>query len=313
LTDHAHRGSRFMKVDVSKPVTQEGFAGTTGVSAPAAIYRRAEKILLAYFVYIAVMVCLRGGSNLQVLAAWTVPLLLSAAIAAQVRFSRGWSRVTRDWALLGMVLVAYRELDWFAGQPALLGWQHTWIRWDRYVLSDLGVRAALEHFSSWIASGFEAVYLSLYAVPAVCMGALYWSGRRACIDRFLTTLFLGTLCTYALLPLFPVASPRLAYPGQDLPAYSGLWRSVNVWLLDHCDISTGVFPSGHVAVAFSSGLGLMRALPERPWLCAGVLTVAITVFTATVYCRYHYIADGLASICIAVAAWVLLEALDRND
>ena len=301
-----------MKIAVNTPLTETGPVQSVLASPAIGVLRRAEKILLAYFIYIAATVSVRAEPRGTYLLAWTIPLMVWAAIVAQSRFSRGWSRVTRDWASLGLILVAYRELDWFAGRPALLVWQHTWIGWDRYLLNDIGLRSALEHFGSFIPSGLEAVYLSLYGIPALCMGALYWNGRRAKIDRFLTTLFLGTLCAYALLPLFPIQSPRFAYANQDLPTYTSVWRSINVWLLDHCDISTSVFPSGHVAVAFSSAFGLIRALPDRRWLCAGVLTAAIIVFSSTVYCRYHYVTDGLASIGISVGAWLLTEAMDRN-
>lgn len=301
-----------MNIEIRGPLAETGPVETLVAGSTATAYRKAEKIALAYFAYIAAMVSIHPEPRSRYLLAWVIPVALWAAIAAQARFSAGWNRVTRDWASLALILVAYRELDWFAGRPPLAGWQQAWIGWDRYLLNDLGLRAALEHFGPSIPSGLEAVYLSLYGIPALCMGALYWNGRRSRIDTFLTTLFLGTLCAYALLPLFPVPSPRLAYPNADLPGYTSVWRTINVWLLNHCDISTGVFPSGHVAVAFSSAFGLIRALPDRRWLCAGVFSAAVIVFTATVYCRYHYVTDGLASIGISVAAWLFCEVADRN-
>ena len=91
-----------------------------------------------------------------------------------------------------------------------------------------------------------------------------------------------------------------------------IWRIVNLWLLDHCDISSSVFPSGHVAVAFSCAFGLLRAVPERRWVYLSAFAAAMIVFTATIYCRYHYAADGLASIAITTAGWRVTEALDRH-
>ena len=106
-------------------------------------------------------------------------------------------------------------------------------------------------------------------------------------------------------------SPRLAFAGQDLPHVQTLWRAVNVWVLDRLDISTSVFPSGHVAVAFSSAFGLKRALPERPGMFIAILAVAAAVFAATVYGRYHYAIDGIASIGVCLAAWGACEAYER--
>ena len=99
--------------------------------------------------------------------------------------------------------------------------------------------------------------------------------------------------------------------GQDLPEHMSVFRAINMWLLERCDISTSVFPSGHVAVAFSCAFGLLRALPEERWAYFSAFIAAFIVFTATIYCRYHYAADGLASILITGAGWRVTEALDR--
>ena len=69
------------------------------------------------------------------------------------------------------------------------------------------------------------------------------------------------------------------------------------------DIGTSVFPSGHVAVAFSSAFGMLRAVRSRPGIWVPVFVVATLVYAATIYCRYHYAVDGLASIGIAALAW----------
>jgi membrane-associated phospholipid phosphatase len=95
---------------------------------------------------------------------------------------------------------------------------------------------------------------------------LYWSRTGNRIHCFLATLFLGTLCAYALLRHFPTASPRVAFQKDGLPNYSGFFRAANIWVLSRFDISSSVFPSGHVAVAFNSAFGLSRAVPERRWL-----------------------------------------------
>ena len=68
------------------------------------------------------------------------------------------------------------------------------------------------------------------------------------------------------------------------------------------DISTSVFPSGHVGVAFSTALALLFSAPTRRGLFAIALAAAILVYLATVYGRYHYAMDGLASMAIVTLA-----------
>ena len=132
-----------------------------------------------------------------------------------------------------------------------------------------------------------------------------WVGGRQRVHSFLFTLLLGTFSAYALLPLFPVHGPHVVYPLLDLPNLFGVGRALNVWILDHMDIPTSVFPSGHVAVAFSAAFGMLRAVRRHVGLWAPVFLVAALVYVATIYCRYHYCVDGLASIAVATAAWIV--------
>jgi membrane-associated phospholipid phosphatase len=282
------------------------------IAAHPAMLRRGEQVAIAYFVYTAVMVSVYGEPVARCLLAWMVPLTLGTVLALESRYSHVWSRVTRDWAVLGLILIAYWQVDWVRSRSGQVPWQQAWIGWDRYLLHELGLSGAIETMGGWLPSFLEAVYLCLYAIPPICMTVLYLDCRRDKIDRYLATLFLGTFCAYALLPHFPTISPRIAFPGQDLPSTMSFWRGINIWLLDHCDISASVFPSGHVAVAFSSAFGLLRAAPERRWAWLAGFAAAIIVFVATIYGRYHYAADGLASFAIAVAVWRILSVLDRN-
>ena len=88
-------------------------------------------------------------------------------------------------------------------------------------------------------------------------------------------------------------------------------RSLNVWVLDHRDMPTSVFPSGHVAVGFSTAFGTYRAVRTRPAIRGAAFAFATLVFIATIYCRYHYAVDGLASI--GVVAVVCTIAGRRGD
>lgn len=286
--------------------------------------RRAEKVLLAYFAYTAVTLSAYRANMRYSLLAWCILAALTIAIAAECRFSTAWSRVLRDWLGLGLILLAYRQADWLAIhspiQPPVRRWEDIWVAWDHLLLEQTHIRLLFgslsgslnEWLGAFVPSLLELTYLSLYALPAACLGLLYWYGKRDRIDRFLTMLFLGTFCAYALLPFFPSTSPRIAFPDQDIPNITTIWRTVNVWLLDKWDISSSVFPSGHVAVAFSCAFGILRALPEKRGAFLSVLTIAATIFTATVYCRYHYFVDGLASLIISATAWLALTAIDRD-
>jgi membrane-associated phospholipid phosphatase len=275
-------------------------------------FRASKTVAVAYFLYLALLAAWRGAGRLRVRAAGVILVAVWGLAAFETRCSRRWSQVARDWLPLPLILVGYWQLEWFSAAP-LAALQQRWLALDQLLLGELGLRRAIESLGWVLPALLEVVYFSLYAIPALCLGALYKYGRRDRAPRFLLTLFLGAFAAYALLPHFPAQSPRVAFPGLDLPAFAGFWRGVNTWLLDHLDISTGVFPSGHVAVAFSAAFGLLGAIPARRLAWGVAFAAAALVFTATVYCRYHYAVDGLASIAISLAAWRASAALERYD
>lgn len=281
------------------------------VQRRGALIRTSEWVLLAYFGNTALMSMFRGVPLHLQMAAAMMPVGVWWLASLETRNSRPWTSVTRDWLPLGLLLLAYLQVNWFAGQP-LVHRQQTWIELDRTILDGWGLHALIESTGRIMPSVLEFSYLLLYAVPAICLGLVYWHGRRGRVDRFLQTFLFGTLCVYALLPHFPSVAPRLAFPGVDLPSVVVPLRSVNLWVLGHFDITTSVFPSGHVAAGFAAAFGLWRAIPERRWLSGLAFVEALLVLTATIYGRYHYAVDGLAGVAVSTLAFVAVEAMSSD-
>jgi membrane-associated phospholipid phosphatase len=193
-------------------------------------------------------------------------------------------------------------VNWFAQAHSGYARENRWVVWDRLLLDQWHARASIESLGSIIPFLLELSYLLVYAIPPLALGILYWTGHRKRVDNFLFTFLLGTLLAYALLPYFPSDPPRWAFPGQDLPHISAAPRWLNLWLLDHYDIRTSVFPSGHVAAAFSAAFGLLLALPEKKRFGAMLLVFATAIAITTVYGRYHYAVDGVAGLLVSVVA-----------
>ena len=120
---------------------------------------------------------------------------------------------------------------------------------------------------------------------------------------------LGVLLCYAQFPFWPSEPPRTVFPGEDFPSYDTVFRRFNWWMLGGYGIHTSVFPSAHVAGAFSAALGMWFALPERRWVAWFLFVMAVLIATATVYGRYHYLADAAAGLVMAVLALVFTRAL----
>lgn len=265
--------------------------------------RPCERLILLYFSYVTLRGMLLPAALPMTLAGLVIGALSVVALClVEARHPRRWLTITRHWALMALILPAYWVLETVSGQPLeLLQW--SWLAWDRYLLDTAGLRLAIESAGTAGPLVLETAYLLLYAIPPVSLGLVYAVAGRESAERYLLVLMLGTLAAYAVIPVVPVISPRIAFPGADLPYSGSVPRTINIWMLDHLDNAVTVFPSGHVAVAFSSAFGLLRVMRNRPAIWAPAFVLATLVYVATVYGRYHYVVDGLMSIVIAAAAW----------
>jgi membrane-associated phospholipid phosphatase len=274
--------------------------------------RPSEWVIILYFTYTALMTVSFGLSPARRALGFAVPIVLWLLAYAQTQRPQPWSGVLRDWLPALLVLLAYWQVDWFHGPAHLYDYEQSWLQLDRTVLHSWGLKALIESAGPMGPAILEFCYGLLYSIPPLCIGLLYLFRRRSRIDQFLFVFLLGTFAAYGLLPHFPSNSPRLEFPGMDLPSWMTSLRRINIWLLNHGDIQTSVFPSGHVATAFSSAFGMIWVLPERPWVGRALLLLATLIATATIYGRYHYLADALASLALSAAAIAFSWAV-RND
>jgi membrane-associated phospholipid phosphatase len=238
-----------------------------------------------------------------------VPFVFIALEVTARNLRRKWIDVVRDWVPLLFVPMAYWNVDYFARPRSDYAFEFRWIRLDKLLLNDWHGRSVIEGFGPVLPSLLEFSYLILYAVPLLLLGTVYLLDGRKQVDRFLFTLFAGTLVTYTLLPLFPSESPRLFFPGQDLPSFTSTFRRANVWLLNAGDIRSSVFPSGHVTAAFSAAFAAMAALPNRRWLGRLLFVLATLVAIDTVYGRYHFAVDGGAGFAISLLGYGISRLL----
>ncbi|MGA7235583.1 MAG: phosphatase PAP2 family protein [Bryobacteraceae bacterium] len=217
--------------------------------------------------------------------------------------------VIRDWLPLAVLLLAYQEMGWFATPQHSHTLETNWVAWDRLFLRG-GLKAAIEAFGPLLPSVLEIAYSLVYTLGPFCLAVLYIYRRRDRVDRVLFLLTIGVLLCYAQFPFWPSEPPRVVFPGQDLPSSDTIFRHFNLWLLGNAGIHTSVFPSAHVAAAFSAAFGMWRTLPEHKWVGRFLFVMALLIATATVYGRYHYFADALAGLSMAFAALALTMVRD---
>ena len=290
----------------------ETAADQTDYRALLAVLRPSEWVIVCFFLFTALQSLAYEVTDARRALAFAGPLAYYALGYADSLRPRFWLSIVRDWIPSSLILVAYWQVDWFYQPGRLTEIERIWLDWDRVMLYGWGLRGAVEIFGAFVPAVLETCYALLYVIPPFCVASLYVLRRRDLVDRFQFTFMLGTLLAYASLPHFPTASPRVEFPGLDLPTYLTAVRRFNIWLLNHGDIQASVFPSGHVATAFSAAFSMMLAVPERKWLVRGLVAMALAISTATIYGRYHYATDVLAGFALSLVA-VAVTLVLRKD
>jgi membrane-associated phospholipid phosphatase len=258
-------------------------------------FRSSERLAIAYFLYVGAI------APFYIARPWRA-WLLAAAVAAWLWLMAQWSPVARDFAPLGAALAAYREMNWFASIPHDHHLERAWIVWDRLLLDGGHLRAAIESAGAILPGFLELSYLLVYGVGPAVVAAAIVHRRRDSTDKLWMAYLAGTLGAYALFPYFPSDPPRTVFPGADLPHTITALRRLNLYIVGGYGIHSSVFPSAHVSSAFSAAWGLLKTIPEKPWIGWSVAAYAVVVSIATVYGRYHYGVDVLGGFAVSLLA-----------
>jgi membrane-associated phospholipid phosphatase len=192
--------------------------------------------------------------------------------------------------------------------------ERVWVQLDYHLLLGWHLQGAIEALGKLVPIYLELCYLFVYGVAAYCVIALYVRHKRDFIDRFFTIYLTGTLLAYALLPYFPSEPPRIAFPAACAPHVTSWVRSLNLAILHAATIHTGVFPSAHVSSVFSAAWAMFLLLPRRKAIGGVLVFYGLSVAVATIYGRYHYMADVAAGFGVSLtAAAVSLVLRTRRD
>ncbi|MCP5113620.1 MAG: phosphatase PAP2 family protein [bacterium] len=269
-------------------------------------FRATEYVLFGFFGYTAVLSFVLAVSGTVTL----VTTLLNAVVLGGLVFlayadslRRGeFLGIVRDWYVPPMLLLAYREVGWFAQPHTSRVLEESWVVWDKLLLEQWGLRAVVEAFGPVGPAVLEVSYLLVYAMPPIGLAVLYVLAMRTRVDAYLFNVTLGVLTVYVVLPYFPSEPPWTVFPGENFPTYDSAVRRLTGAILRGQGIHTGVFPSAHVAGSMSVAFALMRLLPEKRWIGWGALVLATLIAVATVYGRYHYAVDAVAGFGVAVVA-----------
>jgi membrane-associated phospholipid phosphatase len=263
--------------------------------------RVSEWVVAVFFSWttvLALVLPISGHMRARTLIANVVVLLLYVWLFRLQRYPL--AQITRDWFPQALMILAYKQMGWFAPATHTNLREHQWIVWDRLLLDRLHGRAIIESLGPILPSLLELSYALVYAVPPITMAVIYATGLRRRTDTLLTIYLLGLFLCYAQFPFWPSEPPRVVFPGEDNPTVHTAMRSFNLWLVGNYGIHTSVFPSAHVSGAVAAAFGIAYLLPQRRRLVLVYFVYSVLVAIATVYGRYHYAVDAAAGFLVGV-------------
>ena len=154
---------------------------------------------------------------------------------------------------------------------------------------------------------FFIAYLTYYFI-AIALGAILWRRSPSTARRFIFTLTVSYLLSYAGYFLVPALGPRASLAERHtVPlATTAVSRTISATLdeLEHTKFD--VFPSGHTMIAVVVLIAAFQRARDTFWW---FLPVATLLITSTVYCRYHYVVDVIAGAILAFLAAPLGDRL----
>lgn len=175
--------------------------------------------------------------------------------------------------------------------------------------------AALERFATPFLSDVLTIFYALYYFHPIVLGTLVYlddaarPGRARDFPRYTFVMVFVFYVSYACYFLVPAIGPRYTV------AHAGpLPRGAIAQAIDHTlDVleknKRDCFPSGHTMVLTAVLFEARRRSKRTFW---AFLPFALGLFIATVYCRYHYVADVLAGLAMAFVAVPVANVLYRR-
>jgi membrane-associated phospholipid phosphatase len=207
----------------------------------------------------------------------------------------------RNWYPLALYIFFFEELRGLV-HAIFHEWFDRWLILFDYNFGGAHPAAWLSRFANpglndFMQLSYMTYFLYLVILPAI----LYLQGRRAEFWTVMVATAIAHYSVYVIAVLFPVESPYFARASLHLAPLEGGAATTTIEFIERFGrVHGAAFPSAHVA---GSVVALLAARRYKPWLFWICFPFFLSMCVATVYGRYHYIADVLAGTVVGAIGW----------
>jgi len=225
-------------------------------------------------------------------------LMIAAGIACLARWGARTEnevlRFVRHWYPLPLYIFFFEELQGFV-HAIFPGWFDRWLVAFDYSLAGTHPSVWLAQFASPALNDFmQFAYMTYFLDLLVLPMLLYLARERAAFWRVMASTAVAHYSVYVISVLLPIESPYYSLATLQTKALPGGYCTALIGLIERFGrVHGAAFPSAHVAGAM---VAILAAWHYRRWLFWVCLPFFASMCVATVYGRYHYVADVLAGL-----------------
>jgi len=264
-----------------------------------------ERVTMGYLGWMLAVLCLfhrnipHAGRYFAIHCAIAAGILALAWIGARSE-NRAW-QFARHWYPLALYIFFFEELQGLV-HAIFPGWFDGWLISFDYKFAGVHPAAWLARFATPALNDFmQFSYMTYFLFLVILPAILYAQGKRAAFWTVMVSTAIAHYSVYVIAVLLPVESPYFALASLHLaPLSGGAFTSVIEFIERFGRVHGAAFPSAHVA---GSMVAILAARRYKPWLFWICLPFFSSMCVATVYGRYHYVADVLAGIVVGAIGW----------
>lgn len=266
-------------------------------------YGAFEWVTFAYFAWLEAIVALFHRNIPHAEICFALHLLLAAAIvflvASATRSNSEFMRFARHWYPLPLYIFFFEELQGLV-HAIFPGWFDSWLVAFDYALTGVHPSVWLARFSSLALNDFMQFAYMTYFLDLVILPAILYAKREsAAFWTVMTSTAIANYSIYVIAVLFPIESPYYSLASLQTRPLAGGYCTALIGLIERFGrVHGAAFPSAHVAGATVAVLAAWRYRRWLFWICAPFF---VCMCIATVYGRYHYVADVLAGLIVGCA------------
>jgi membrane-associated phospholipid phosphatase len=232
---------------------------------------------------------------------------IAALVTHAARSSSPVIQFARHWYPLPLYIFFFEVLQSLV-HVIFSGWFDRWLIQFDFNLAGVHPSVWLAQFASpALNDAMQFAYMTYFLFLVILPAILYFEQDFYAFWTVMTATAIAHYSVYVIAVLIPVESPYFSLASLHTAPLAGGPFTATIELIEHYGrVHGAAFPSAHVA---GSMVAILAARRYKPWLFSICLPFFAAMCVATVYGRYHYVADVIAGIAVGSIAWAAGERL----